>query len=188
MKTYFTVTLICLTAVLCLVPADAKDLEQQFLGIRWGQEISSLNGLTKLYAKDNVAYYINPKEVHTLNDVRIPDVVYGFYKNKFFAVYIGVGTIALFADMRRYLTTEYGLPDRSISTKTGQTIYKWKYRGIKIKLKVREKDNRMKLAFYYTPLSGALNEEQLEAYHDRSNTLFPVEKDKSPEMIPLLKF
>ncbi len=41
--------------------------------------------------------------------------------------------------------------------KTRQTIYRWKHQGIKIKLKLYELEGKMKLAFYYTPLSNKLN-------------------------------
>lgn len=188
MKKILIVSLISLMAIFCLNQAHAKDIEKAFMGIKWGQDIVDIKGFTKLYAKKEVVYYINPDEIHTLNNVQIPDVVYGFFKGQFFAVYIGVETIEIFDDMRRYLKSEFGLPDRSISTKNQETIYKWKYQNIKIKLKVREEDNRMKLAFYYMPLSSTLNEEQLETFHDKANRFFPVEKNKTPEMIPLLKF
>ena len=49
-----------------------------------------------------------------------------------------------------------------MTAKDEQTVYKWNYKNIKIKLKLNEKDGKMKLAFYYTPISIGVNEQQQE--------------------------
>jgi hypothetical protein len=44
--------------------------------------------------------------------------------------------------------------------KARQTVYRWQDQDIKIKLKHFELDHKMKLAFYYAPLSNKLNAAQ----------------------------
>ena len=54
----------------------------------------------------------------------------------------------------------------------------------------------MKIAFYYMPLSETVNETQQEALQEKTWTLFPIEKSKTPEnlkpeylpSIPLFRF
>jgi hypothetical protein len=48
--------------------------------------------------------------------------------------------------------------------KSQQTIYRWKHQDIKIKLKLFEVESKMKLAFYFAPLSSQLNEVQRGAF------------------------
>jgi len=181
-----------LTIVLfCLSAAGAADIENGFMGRRWGTDISDHEGLTKLYAKKAVAYYINPNEVHTIIGIKVPNVVYGFHYGKLFAVYIGLDSIEAYSEILKYMKSEYGLPDKSNYMKNQLAVWKWKYKDVKIKLKTYEKTGKMKLAFYYMPLSNKLNEAQvaeLEKFHEKSLHFFPTEKGETPEMIPLLRF
>jgi len=177
-----------MVVLLCCQSAGAFDLETGFMSTPWNSDISRHEGLAPLYAKQGVIYYAKPGEVHTLKDTPIQNVVYGYYKERFFAVYIGVDTLESFADMKRYLQQKYGIPVTDSSTKTGETVYKWKYKKVKIKLKIKKDANKMKLAFYYRPISKLLNESQLEEYHEKSFRFFPIDKEKTPKMIPLLEF
>jgi hypothetical protein len=80
--------------------------------------------------------------------------------------------------------------------KNEQQIFTWKEGNIKIKLKHYQQDGKMKLAFYYMPLSETVNEAQQEELQEKTWTLFPIEKVKTPEnlkpedlpSIPLLRF
>lgn len=171
--------------------ALGADLTEGFMGIEWGSDISAQEGMTKLYAKKDVAYYVNPDEVHTFNGKEIPDVVYGFYQGKFFAVYIGMDAIEAFSEIRKNMRSKYGLPDTSTSMKSGQTVYKWKHKNVKIKMKVKQKEDKIKVGIYYQPLSGKLNEAEiasLEKFHEKSYRFFPIDKNKTPAMMPILEF
>ena len=57
-----------------------------------------------------------------------------------------------------------------------------------MKLKFYQKDRRMKLAFYYSPIADRLNEQEAEASQQQSLQYFPIERDKRPETMPLLVF
>jgi len=118
-------------------------------------------------------------------------VVYGFYQDKFFAVYIGVDTIETFGEIRKNIKSRYGLPNTSTSMKSGQTVYKWKHENVRIKMKIIQKEDKMKVGIYYLPLSGKLNEADiaaLETFHDTSYRFFPIDKNKTPRMMPVLEF
>ena len=188
MKTLFTC--VCSWAVMCLVisAAGAADLEDGFMGIQWESPVARQEGLSRLYEKQNVVYYTQPHIVHTINDIPVSNVVYGFYDDKFFAVYIRLESEEVFGEFRKYFKSKYGLPDTTVSSKTRETVYKWKHGDIKIKLKTKEENYRMKLAFYYTPLSKKVNEEQLEKFHKKSLQVLPIKKNERPEMMPLLRF
>ena len=188
MRKISALLLIVACVSICPGAAGAVDLEDGFMGIGWGVPAAEAGDLTKLYAKKDVDYYIDPHRVHTIAGIDVPNVVYGFYRDRFFAVYVGFDTDEVFGTLNRYMKSKYGVPDSSSSVKTGLTVYKWKYKDVKIKLKIRKDSRSMKLAFYHMPLAKQVNEEDLEMFHDKARRFFPIEKDQQPEMIPLLRF
>ena len=56
------------------------------------------------------------------------------------------------------------------------------------RIKVNEKVGDMKLAFYYLPLSRKVNIAQQEVFLEKTPRLFPIERDKTPDYIPILRF
>ena len=188
MKTLITGAFILISICLAVSVAVATELEHGFMGIQWASPAVHQKGLTRLYQKDNVAYYTQPHIVHTIHDIQVPNVVYGFYEDQFFAVYINLDSEEVFGEFRNYLKSQYGIPDKRFSMKTNETVYKWKQGKVKIKLKTNEANYRMKLGFYYLPLSQKLNEEQMDKSHSRSLQIFPIKKDENPDVMPLLRF
>jgi hypothetical protein len=138
----------------------AADLKDGFLGIQWGTSISELPDLVKVSEKNDVSYYRNQKKSYTVFDIETPSVVFGFYKDKFFAAYVQVESIQVFDRITDHLTQIFGSPKKILKVIEQQTIYRWKYEDTKIKLKLYEKEGKMKLSFYYTPLSVKVNEAQ----------------------------
>jgi hypothetical protein len=172
----------------------AADLEDGIFGLKWGTSLSNLNDYSKLWSRSKVDFYTKPGEVRSINNITVREIVYGAYADQFFSVYINIDTLEVFDDFRRYMNSKYGIPNQSIGLKDDQTVYSWKYKDTKIKLKLDGKKNSMKLAFYYTPLSGKVNEAQQEKYQAETFKLFPFEKGRSSEYtegsttIPLLQF
>ena len=180
----------CILAAICLAVgvAGAVDLETGFMGIQWESPAAHQKGLTRLYQKENVVYYTQPNIVHTIHEIPVPNVVYGFYEDRFFAVFITLESEEVFGEFRNYLESQYGNPEKSFSMKTNETVYKWKQGQVKIKLKTNEENYSMKLSFYYLPLSQKVNEEEMDKFNSRSLQFFPIKKDEKPEIIPLLRF
>jgi hypothetical protein len=165
----------------------AADLKDGFFDIPWKTDLSQTAGFKKVGENLNVSYFINPKLVYTIDDIRIADVVYGSYANQFFAVYINIETIEVFAQLRRHMNRNYGLPKITRAMPAEQTIYQWKHKKIKIKLKTYENKNNMKLAFYYMPFSRLANESQQETFHENFRSpIFPLDDRRRQDAIDLM--
>lgn len=188
MKNFTTVILPLVVIICCSTFSNAADLKDGFMRYHWGENISQFAGLTKLYTKQDVTYYSNPGETYTMDDNTINDVILGFYKDTFFAAYIGIDTLELYDKINLHLKTKYGIPGTKVSSKDYVTTHKWKYQDITIKLKTNEIKRKMKLAFYYTPLSRDLNAVELDQFGETSFRFFPIDKNKKPERIPFLEF
>ena len=192
-KRLFYSLLMILVSANILIAADIHD---EILGIRWGTEIFELKNFSKLWQKDAVSFYVNPGANHTIYEVKIPNVVYGFYVNKFFAVYAKIDDPTVFARLKSHLMEKYGDPKMTQTMKNEQRIFTWKDQKIKIKLKYYQADGKMKLAFYYTPLSTTVNDSQQEKLQKDTWKLFPIDKGLSPQnmkpedlpSIPLFRF
>lgn len=142
----------------------AAELKESFLGVKWGTNISALPEFKKIAGKEDLAYYENPTKIYTVFEVENPSVIYGFYKDQFFATYIQVDTFTVFERVKEHISEKFGTPKTILKMKARQTIYRWKHQGIKIKLKLFELEGKMKLAFYYTPLSNKLNAAQRSSF------------------------
>ncbi len=140
------------------------DLQEGFLGTNWGADISDLTGLSKLSQKGDVSYYRNPQKSYTVFGIDTANVIFGFFKDKFFAVYIAVDSIEVFDRTKNHLTQKFGSPLTILKTKNQQTIFSWKQTNTRIKLKLYEKDGKIKLAFYNAPLAKKVNQAQREIF------------------------
>ena len=87
---------------------NAADLQDGIFGYQWGDNLSQLEGFSKLRSSLHVDYYSKPGEVYTINDVVVSEVIYGTYSDQFFAVYIRINTIEVFDELRRYMKEKYG--------------------------------------------------------------------------------
>lgn len=166
----------------------AVDLKDGFFDIPWKTKLSQLPGFIKVRENLNVSYFVNPKRVYDINDIKISDVVYGSYMDQFFAVYVNIETIEVFSQLRRHMNQSYGLPRITREAASEQTTYQWKHQQTKIKLKIYENRNNMKLAFYYAPLSRQVNEKQLETFRENfKSPVFPLDKSRMQDAINLLE-
>ena len=84
--------------------------------------------------------------------------------DKFFAAFIAVESIEVFHRAKDRLTQKFGSPKTILNTQNRQTIFSWKQADTRIKLKLNEKEGKMKLAFYYTPIAGKVNQVQREMF------------------------
>lgn len=186
MNKILTKFLIILVLLLGTV-AGAAELHEGISKYRWGESASRYAGLSKLGDKGEVGYYTKPGETYTIGDVSIENVIYGFYRDQLFGVYLNIESIEVYDKLLTHMKSLYGLP----ATKTRMDnflVYKWKQKEITIKLKADEPIRKMKLAFYYRPLSSELNAQQWEELDTSSFRFVPIEIDKKPEKFILFEF
>ncbi len=152
-KAGFITFFILLLGTVCI----AANLQDGFMAYQWGEDISRYDELTPLHTRGDFTYYSHPGESYSIDDISINNVVFGFYKDQLFAVYVGIDSFETYDKINLHMKNKYGIPDTKISTKDYLTTYKWKYQDVSIKLKTGQIDGKMKLAFYYRPLSGDIN-------------------------------
>jgi len=173
----------------------AADLKDGFFDLAWKTNLSQVEGFRKVSENAAVSYFVNPKRIYKIADVKVMDVAYGSFDNQFFAVYIHIHAIDVFAQLRRYTNDKYGLPKIKIinmGQPDEQRIYQWKHKNTKIKLKIYQNEEPMKMAFYYTPISARVNIAQLEAFQENNRRrIFPLnntQRQQADEMRDFMRF
>jgi hypothetical protein len=159
-------------------PVQAAELESGFMGTKWSTPAKDLNGFTKVGGKEKLSYYVNPQRKYTFFGNEIPDdVVYGFYEDKFFAVYVDIVGIDIFSQIKSYIQRKYGVPSKtSRESRGGLTTYTWRLKQTQVKFKHHETSGKMKISFYYLPIAKQVNAEikkNLEA--EPPEPVFPLD-------------
>ncbi len=183
-------TLVITLTLLLVAPGHAaaeQPLDKSFLGLPWGADIREHDGFNFLHGKEGLRFYTKPGTVRTVKDIRVERVVYGTYNYQFFAAFLLLDSPEAFAGLRDYMESRYGFPKTSYQARSQMTTHRWRYRQIKMKLKSTDDRQKMKLAFYYAPISKQVNEAFVEREHKGARWL-PIERDKKPEALPLLEF
>ena len=181
--TVFMITL----AFLLGTDASASDIQKGISQYKWGDSASRYTGLSKLGEKGEVSYYSKPGEKYTIGNVSIDKVIYGFYRDQLFGVYLNIESIEVYDKLLSHMKSLYGLPTTKARA-DNLFVSKWKQKDVTIKLKLHEPVQKMKLAFYYKPLSSELNAKQWEELDTSSFRFVPIEKDKKPEKFILFEF
>jgi len=187
MKIYFIAVFLAAISLPIFSSVSAEDLEEGFMGYEWGDDIWKYEELKQLYSKGGITFYSNPAESYVIEDVIIGDVIYGFYRDKFYAVYVNIDSLDKYDMIERYMKTKYGLPDNKTSAKDRVFTYKWKYKDVTIKLKTDQVKGNMKVAFYHGPTSTGLKKERIMLDIEGSDRFFPIDKNEDINMVPFLE-
>jgi hypothetical protein len=169
-------------------PVTASDIQQGIHGMKWGSAISEHTELTKVHEVKQAAYYANSNMVYQTANQPIPGVFYGFYRDKFFAVFIKLRSPDQFSKLERQFSSKHGKPKTTYYPESKQTVYRWKDADVKIKLKMKESTREYKLAIYYAPLTSQWNQESLESVSSEVYDKSVAPKDKNAKSAPLLDY
>ena len=175
-------------AVFLLQSPRAAHLTEGFSGIKWGTPIETLSNFKEIASRGEIGYYVNPDVLHIIGGVEVPQVIYGFYTKRLFAVYAQIDSLEVYARIKNDLQSHYGIPNVAYGATGQPEVYRWKSGQIKIKLKTDDSLRKIKVAVYYTPLSDKVNEAGAEKYLESEIKLLPIERDKKPLRLPLLDF
>lgn len=183
---YYKMMLSCwLFMMLCSV-AMAYDFQQGIHGIKWGSSVSQNADLSKVHETELAAYYAKTNTYYQVSKQPVPGVFYGFYNDKFFAVFVKLRSPDQFSKLKQAFDTKYGEAKSTFNSQSKQQVYRWKDGDVKVKLKMIEAKGQFKMAFYFSPLSTKVNEERLENIPPEMYKLLTPQEGESAKAAPLL--
>ena len=188
MKTVAGVIVALTLSALCCGALPAADFEKEFLKKPWGAPLSEFPGYANVGGSGKIAYYVNPKQAYMLFGTPLSDLVYGFYDEKFFAVYAGLEAIDTYGAIKSQIQQKLGVPKISMESRGGLTTYSWKTGDTRIKMKHYGASGSMKLSFYHLPIANQVNAElQKELDDEPPEPLFPLSRTRQKEAVELLE-
>lgn len=151
-----------LPMLLCLVllsvsTVSAFSLESGIHGMTWGGRADDYPRLQKVREDGHASYYVDRQMTYRAGGRPVAGVVYGFYRDRFFAAYIKLRSPNQSYYLEKHFRGEYGPAKVTTAGSGDRTIYRWQDGDLKIKLKVYEADEDLKLGIYYAPLATELN-------------------------------
>ena len=177
-------TTLMMMALLC-VPAQGFELQAGVHGMAWGSSPADHDHLVRIREDGPVSYHVHRNMRYRAANQPVPGVIYGFFQDRLFAVYIKLRSPDQAYHMEERFRAEYGPAKVTTSSAGGQTVYRWQDQAIKIKLKIIESTDEIKLGIYYRPLVTQRNQVQIEAVPPATFHHAPV-KDQPTESAPLL--
>jgi len=188
MKTVAGAILALALSALCCGALQAADFAKEFLKKPWGAPLSEFPGYANVGGSGKIAYYVNPKQAYMLFGTQLSDLVYGFYDEKFFAVYAGLEAIDTYGAIKSQIQQKLGVPKISMEARGGLTTYSWKTGDTRIKMKHYGASGAMKLSFYHLPIANQVNAElQKELDDEPPEPLFPLSRTRQKEAVELLE-
>ena len=185
---YGIISIALFLVMLCCSSAAASDIQQGIHGMQWGSSISSYDDLARVKKLEKASYYTKSNMLYETANQPVPAVYYGFYEDRFFAVFIKLRSPNQYSHLERQFTNKYGKPKTTRNTATGLTVHRWKDAKITIKLKSRKSPVEYKLAMYYLPLAVKLNQELLESAAPDSGNTPPETNDQAVKPTPLIGY
>jgi hypothetical protein len=183
---YCRVFFSCWLMFMFSLPAAAYDFQQGMHGMEWGSSVAQYDDLTKVHETNTAAYYAKSNTLYQLSSQPIPGVFYGFYRDRFFAVFVKLQSPQQFTEIKKSFNLKYGHPKSTFYPESKQRVYRWNDGDVKIKLKMKEDIWQYKMVFYYKPLSVKLNEEQLESLPPNTPIPNSSQEGETVKTAPLL--
>jgi hypothetical protein len=175
-------------SILCSGTLPAADLDKEFLKKPWGAALSEFPEHVNVGGSGKIAYYVNPKQAYTLFDAQVTNLVYGFYDERFFAVYTDLEAIDTYSVIKHRIQQRFGVPKISMESRGALTTHSWMIGETRIKMKYSEATGAMKLSFYYMPLASRANAEmQKELDAEPPEPIFPLSPIRQKEAVEFLE-
>jgi hypothetical protein len=90
--------------------------------------------------------------------------------------------------LRDYFNQKYGSSETTTRLNPRRTINKWSHHDAEIRLKLNRETGKLKLSFYYTPLSAKVDKIRLEAYQENTRSFLDrINTDRAEEFMDMMR-
>lgn len=167
---------------------SAADIDKELLNKPWGASLSEFPGVVNVGGSGRIGYYIHPNQAYLIFGTQLSELVYGFYDQKFFAVYAHLDAIDTYSSIKHQIQQKLGVPKISMEARGELTVHSWKAGDTRIKMKTSGSVGAMKLSLYYQPLAALANAEMQKDLDDEPlEPRFPLSITRQKEAVELLE-
>ncbi len=143
---------LCLASVLvctffgCGSPAASQP--EDFRGIRWAAEASSVSDLSQIAGEGNLALYAKSDDLLQMGEVSLDQVIYGFYKGRFYMGMVYFPAVG-FKGIEEMLTRQLGQPAKPDNTPSKLI---WDGDNVSVLLTLGDSSEQGRLVYIYKPI------------------------------------
>jgi hypothetical protein len=119
-----------------------------FRTIKWGMEISSVSGLNQIAGEGSVALYEKGDDPLQMEEVRLDQVIYGFYKGRFYMGMVYFPAVG-FKRIEETLTKQLGKPAQPDNTPSKLI---WDGDNVSVLLSLTDNSKQARLVYLYKPI------------------------------------
>ncbi len=108
---------------------SAEDIKARgplgFRGLAWGEPAGGRPDLEYLYGSGDVAYYRRTGDNLVIGEFRLKDILYGFYRDRFFHVRMRAREPGDIAALRTAYAAKYGPPRQNVTVLDENSLWSW---------------------------------------------------------------
>lgn len=138
----------CLAFTLFGCGSPAAKEPEGFRGIKWEAQASSVSGLRQIADDGNLILYEKNDDELQMGDVRLEQVIYGFYKGRFYMGMVYFPT-AGFKRIEEMMTRQLGQPAKPDNT-SSKLI--WDSNNVSVLLTLANSSDQGRLVYMYKPI------------------------------------
>ena len=97
----------------CGSPAASEP--DNFRGVKWGAEVSSVSGLNQIANDGDLVFYEKSDDALQIEEIRLDQVIYGFHKGRFYIGMVYFPAVG-FKRMQEIMTRQLGQPSKPDNT------------------------------------------------------------------------
>ncbi len=143
---------LCLASVLMCTffgcGSQAASQPEEFRGLKWGVETSSVSGLSQIADEGNLALYEKSDDPLKMGEVGLDQVVYGFYKGRFYMGMVYFPAVG-FKGIEEMLTRQLGEPAKPDNTPSKLI---WDGENVSVLLTAGDDSDQGRLVYVYKPI------------------------------------
>jgi hypothetical protein len=180
---------LCFLSIMTGVCA-AEDLQTGFGGVTWETALDQVADCEKTKDQAGLQYCIRRHHAHTLMGELAPDVLYGFYQNSFFAVFIGIENDEAYVLTKNRLIDRLGTPQTSFDKEGVASTFRWKEGHVRVELYNDRSKEGFRLVYIYLPIADKALRKHKTLNPSKQPTIkfFPQKWDEDSDSIGILEF
>ena len=168
----------------------AENVNSGFGGIDWATPREDVRGCENVEERGDILYCMRRDQAHTLLGESTPEVLYGFYRDAFFSVFIRVENEENYQETKTRLKDRLGAPETSLDKDGMVAVLRWTRDNVRVELHNDRSVQGFQLAYYYVPIADKAARKYKNVKPGRwpNAMLFQRELSEDQEPIRILKF
>jgi hypothetical protein len=119
-----------------------------FRGVKWGTEVSSVSGLSQIASDGDLVFYEKGNDRLQLDEVKLDQVIYGFHKGRFYMGMIYFPA-AGFNRVQEIMTRQFGQPAKPDNTPSKLL---WDGSEVSVLLALGDSSDVARIVYIYKPI------------------------------------